>query len=173
MIITMSKIKNTKEQCQATLKNSRKFFLKMKLPIAAELRGITIKMNDVIKFTNIAFILLLLAFSIFPSSAQQLHHHRPQAPTATPTSNPTPLPSATPIQTPTPVNKLTPIFEDHFQGTSINKNAWTNLYDGPAWLPSGKAGSYYRPSNVIVNNGLHLKVARENYNGLSLSLIHI
>ena len=89
------------------------------------------------------------------------------APTVAPTNTPIPTVTVIPTPTSTPPSSVVPILEDHFQGTSINQNVWTNLYNGPAWLPSGDAGSYFRPSNIIVNNGLHLRVIRENYNGLS------
>jgi beta-glucanase (GH16 family) len=66
-----------------------------------------------------------------------------------------------------PTPGLTVVLEDHFQGTSLNASTWPNLYTGPGWLPSGNAGSYYRVENIIVNNGLHLLMNRENYNGYS------
>jgi beta-glucanase (GH16 family) len=81
--------------------------------------------------------------------------------------SPTPVP--TPVTTgqgSTPTSGVS-ILEDHFQGTSLNTATWPNLYTGPGWLPSGNAGSYYRTENIIVNNGLHLLINRENYNGYS------
>lgn len=41
------------------------------------------------------------------------------------------------------------------------------IYDGPSWLPSGNPGSYYKTANTTVNNGLHLALKRENYQGFS------
>ena len=98
--------------------------------------------------------------------------------TSTPGSTPTPVPTSiiptpvptgtTPAPVPTvPTPGLTVVLEDHFQGTSLNASTWPNLYTGPGWLPSGNAGSYYRVENIIVNNGLHLLMNRENYNGYS------